>query len=113
MVASALEWLKLNHSDYCDLHIDNDALESYPVSGVPVTVVHRTPEGDSNVITAATSICNTEDEIGTDSGPCPFTVNGLVGARLESMSIAARKAAALQHLRTGGSVLAKAEHEYR
>jgi hypothetical protein len=37
-VAQALEWLKLNHSDYCDLEISYDNLKEYPEDTPPVTV---------------------------------------------------------------------------
>jgi hypothetical protein len=36
-----LEWLKLNHVDYNDLYISRDNLDSYPLSGVPVTIDFR------------------------------------------------------------------------
>ncbi|KAJ2916281.1 hypothetical protein MD484_g4135, partial [Candolleomyces efflorescens] len=105
-VSSALEWLKLNHSDYADLCIDLDALNSYPDGGVPVKVVHKTMLEDSNVVVSATSIHETEDETGTSEGPCPFTVHELVGSNLTNMTTSGRKAAALRHLQSGGSVLA-------
>ncbi|RXW13810.1 hypothetical protein EST38_g12041 [Candolleomyces aberdarensis] len=105
-VGAALEWLKLNHADYSDLHIDVDALNSYPELGVPVKVVYRACEEGTNLVAASTSVHEVADEIGTDTGPCSFTVHGLVGAKLESMSMSARKAAALHHLRSGGHILA-------
>lgn len=40
-VSSTLEWLKLNHVDYNDLYISRDNLDSYPLSGVPVTIDFR------------------------------------------------------------------------
>ncbi|KAJ2914801.1 hypothetical protein MD484_g5620, partial [Candolleomyces efflorescens] len=106
VVADALEWLRLNHSDYADLLIDREALLSYPEWGVPVEMIHRPSDDGSNIIPSATSVHEVNEEEGTDSGQCLFTVHALVGGQLETMSMSARKAAALQHLRTGGSVLA-------
>jgi len=37
-VAKALEWLKLNHSDYADLEISYKNLESYPEDSPPVVI---------------------------------------------------------------------------
>jgi hypothetical protein len=106
VVADALEWLKLNHSDYSDLLIDFEALQSYPESGVPVNIIYRPVTDGSNVIHAATSVHDSEEEVGTTDGQCSFTVNGLMGEALDNMSVDAKKAAALRHLRMGGNVLA-------
>ncbi|KAJ2913798.1 hypothetical protein MD484_g6605, partial [Candolleomyces efflorescens] len=105
-VHDALQWLKLNHADYTDLQIDAAALNSYPEHGMPVQVLYKPVEVDTSVIPSATSIHDTDDEPGTDSGGCPFTVHELIGSNLTSMSTAARKAAALRHLHSGGHVLA-------
>lgn len=110
-VADALEWLKLNHCDYSDLQIDRVALESYPLHGVPVAVVFKPDAKGTNIVPSATSAHDTADEDGAESGECPMTVNGLVGSHLESMSTLARKAAAIQHLKTGGHVLAVGNSE--
>lgn len=106
VVADALNWLKLNHVDYLDLSIDREALDSYPLRGIPVEVVYRPLFDGGNTIPATTGVHDVDNEEGTDAGDCPLKVNGLVGSHLESMSTIARKAAALQHLRTGGHVLA-------
>ncbi|KAF6753996.1 hypothetical protein DFP72DRAFT_794471, partial [Ephemerocybe angulata] len=110
-VGRALEWLKLNHSDYSDLNIDYATLATYPESGAIVKVLVRTIEDGSNVIPSATSVHHTELEEGTETGECTFTVNGLIGSHLESMTMSARRASALHHLRTGGSVLAVGHSE--
>ncbi|KAJ2913327.1 hypothetical protein MD484_g7083, partial [Candolleomyces efflorescens] len=89
-VKDALEWLKLNNACYADLAIDYEVLASYPLNDVPVEVLHQKSEDSGNVEPAATSQFDNDDEQGTESGPCPFT----------------RKAAALQHLKNGGSMLA-------
>lgn len=106
VVKRALDWLKLNHSDYGDLQIDYVALRSYPEEGIPVHVKKVVVEDGSNLVAAATSVHDTQEEHGVSSGACPFTVCGLVGSNLDSMSMATRKAVALHHLRVGGSVLA-------
>lgn len=112
-VANALRWLKLNHSDYADLSIDYTALQSYPECGIPVNIVYRTVEDGSNAVVAATSMHETDDsdEVGAATGDCPFKVNGLVGGDLEDMSLTARRAAAVHHLRTGGHVLSVGRSE--
>ncbi|KAJ3544805.1 hypothetical protein NMY22_g2652 [Coprinellus aureogranulatus] len=104
-VAAALEWLKLNHSAYADLAIDYDTLESYPLSGVPVDIVFSKSVNGTNTIVSATSIHETEEEQGTETGPCPFKINGLIGDRLSDLTAAARSSVAAYHLRTGGHIL--------
>ncbi|KAF5328907.1 hypothetical protein D9611_014251 [Ephemerocybe angulata] len=109
-VGRALEWLKLNHADYTDLQIDHITLNSYPVSGPIVRWVHRPEAAEASVNVAATSMHETdavEEPVESDEGgKCPFVVSGLIGSHLETMSTAARKAAAVHHLSTGGSALA-------
>ncbi|KAF6754971.1 hypothetical protein DFP72DRAFT_812213 [Ephemerocybe angulata] len=109
-VGRALEWLKLNHSDYTDLQIDSVSLNSYPVCGPIVRWVHR-PDASEGIPNVAATSMHEPDSIGEDTeqddgGKCPFKVNGLIGTHMETMSFAARKAAAVHHLRTGGSALA-------
>lgn len=111
VVKKALDWLKLNHADYSDLQIDYAALNSYPTEGVPVHIKQSIVEDGTNIIAAATSVHDTEEEQGTSIGDCPFSVCGLVGSSLEGMSMATRKAVALHHLRVGGSVLAIGHEE--
>jgi hypothetical protein len=59
-VASALEWLKLNHTDYQELHISYENLSKYPEDEPPVYVEYypsnyeRQPE--------ATAVSNTADD---------------------------------------------------
>ncbi|KAF8813077.1 hypothetical protein BYT27DRAFT_7085330, partial [Phlegmacium glaucopus] len=105
-VKDALEWLKLNHIDYEDLHISIDNLNSYPLSGVPVNIEYvKTDPNSGNKIAMAMSVHDNEFEEGTTDGPCPFTVHGLTGPEFEQMSIDNLKARALQHLAEGGSTL--------
>lgn len=106
VVKRALNWLILNHPDYSDLQIDHLALLSYPEEGIPVRVKKVIVEDGSNIVAAATSLHDTQEEQGASAGDCPFTVCGLVGGSLDTMNMATRKAMALHHLRVGGSVLA-------
>ncbi|EDQ98876.1 uncharacterized protein LACBIDRAFT_318602 [Laccaria bicolor S238N-H82] len=39
-ISKALEWLKLNHSDYFDIRISQENLSQYPLSDAPVTSVN-------------------------------------------------------------------------
>jgi hypothetical protein len=105
-VALALDWLKLNHVDYADLEISNEYLQQYDEIGIPVFVdFKKADDGDSNKIPSATSVHDNELEEGTTSGPCSFTVHGLVGVEFSKLSITALKAKALQHLESQGKTL--------
>ncbi|KAF5336919.1 hypothetical protein D9611_002865 [Ephemerocybe angulata] len=106
VVGAALDWLKLNHVDYSDLRIDRAALEELPEHGSPVEVTVRPMLHGTNVNVAATSVHDNTEEEGTDQGDCPFKVNGLIGGNLSTMSIEAKKAAAIRHIQMGGNVLA-------
>ena len=104
-VAEALEWLKLNHSDYVGLDVVYDNLEAYPENGPPVVIAYRSADG--NKVPEATSAFDNEDEDGVEDGPCPFVVNGVMGEQLESMTLEAMIAKAAKHLREDdGGVLA-------
>ena len=105
-VKDALEWLKLNHTDYEDLHISLENLKDYPLAGVPVNIEYSMSDADSgNKIVTAMSVHDDEFEDGTTDGPCPFTVHGLTGPEFENMSLENLKARALQHLIENGSTL--------
>ena len=105
-VSEALEWLKLNHTDYADLEISKENLDSYPLNGVPVVVTfHESKEG-SNKIPSAMSVHDIEEEEGTESGPCSFTVHGLTGIEYSKLPKDAKLTAALRHLESGGKSLA-------
>ena len=104
-VAEALEWLKLNHTDYFDLDIAYDNLEAYPEKGPPVIITYRNADGNKEP--EATSAFDNEEEDGVEDGPCPFVVNGVMGEELESLSLKAMIAKAAKHLREdNGGVLA-------
>ena len=106
-VAKALEWLKLNHSDYADIDISYENLAQYPEDEPPV-IVNYSHSMASNSDPESTAVNNTEDNEGTDTGDCPFIVHGLTGANLDNLSklrpykITAR---AVDHFKSGGKAL--------
>ena len=105
-VLAALEWLKVNHADYADLQISKENLASYPEEGPPVVVDYRpmAPE-ESNRIATAMSKHDGDEEIGTEDGPCPFTVQGMTSEEYAKMSMKSLKIKAMQHLEQGGRLL--------
>ena len=52
------------------------------------------------------SVFDTEPEDGTDSGKCSFTVHGLTGDMLDTMTTNTIKEMALHHLNNEGKILA-------
>ncbi|KAF9050081.1 hypothetical protein BJ165DRAFT_1414089 [Panaeolus papilionaceus] len=98
-VQAALEWLRLNHKDYYDLTIDHAVLNTYPLDDTNV-------DDEGNVLDATKSVFDSIEEVGTSSGPCPFTVHGLSADVMSEMTTTQRKATALQHMINGGSSLA-------
>ncbi len=114
-VRAALEWLKLNHSDYYDLEISQRNLDQYPEDVPPVVVdyhqsfVNKDPE--------STAVHDNEEEDGTETGKCPFVVHGLTGEEYSTKTAKALKAIALKHLTSNRKILAigcneKAENSY-
>ena len=103
-VARALEWLKLNHSDYSDLEISYSNLAKYPEDDPPVSVEYC--PATTNKYPENTSTFDDEAEDGTEQGDCPFVVHGLTGESLDTMTSNRLKAIALTHLNKGGRMLA-------
>ena len=103
-VIKALEWLKLNHSDYADLEISYINAMQYEEGVPPVSVEYR--PSVTNKVPEGTSVHDDLDEDGTIEGQCSFTVHGLTGENYNSMTPSALKAMALRHLNSGGKVLA-------
>jgi len=108
-VAEALEWLKLNHSDYFDLDVSYDNLEAYPERGPPVVVTYR--RADGNKEPEATSAFDHEEEDGVEDGPCPFVVNCVTGEQLRTLSLKATIAKAVKHLRDDDSGVLAIGHD--
>ena len=104
-VGQALEWLKLNHTDYHDIDIAYNILKTYPESGTPFVYTYQ--DATANKTPEAASAFDNEIEEGVDSGPCPFVVNGITGEQLNSMGTKALVAKAVKHLKEdNGHVLA-------
>ena len=103
-VGRALRWLVANHSDYSDVEISQSNLASYPEHDVPVTIEYK--ESFSNKSPESMSVHETVEEDGTATGPCPFAVHGMMGTAMSNMSTEALKTVALEHLESGGKMLA-------
>ncbi|KAL1684565.1 hypothetical protein GGG16DRAFT_68067, partial [Schizophyllum commune] len=104
VVEAALAWLKLNHPAYKDIVISQEHLNSYRVENPLVWEFRKLDEDDSIQEATATSMAN-EDVDAPDSGPCPFVVHGLTSEKFSKMTIDQLKAAALEHLQSGRSVM--------
>jgi hypothetical protein len=103
-VRAALDWLKLNHSDYYDLEISQRNLNKYPEDKPPVVIDYR--QSFINKDPESTAVNDIEEEDGTETGACPFVVHGLTGDEYSTKSIKALKAIALKHLTGNGKILA-------
>lgn len=103
-VAKALEWLRLNHSDYADIKISQKNLDEYPEHEIPVSIEYKPSE--TNKVPEGISVFDAEPGDGTDSGECSFTVHGLTGDTLDVMTTNTIKAMALCHLNNEGKILA-------
>lgn len=103
-VLDALEWLKLNHSDYSDLVISVKNLTEYPEDSPPVSVEYK--PSTTNKAPESMSLFDMDDEDGVEDGDCPFAVHDLTGENLNTMTTNAIKADALQHLNKEGKFLA-------
>ncbi|TFK53515.1 hypothetical protein OE88DRAFT_1606507, partial [Heliocybe sulcata] len=103
-VSKALEWLKLNHSDYDDLVISYENLKGYKDNSPPVVVSYHPKTMAEPEL--GKSLHDDGEEEGTTAGPCPLVVHGVTGTQLYSKSIKALKALAMKHLTTSGKVMA-------
>ena len=108
-VKRALEWLALNHIDYTDILISDKNLSEYPENMPPVSVEYKKME--SNKTPESVSLFDIDVEDGTQEGDCPFTVHGITGEEMDTLSTNALKAKALQHLNTQGKMLAVGHSE--
>jgi hypothetical protein len=103
-VINALNWLKLNHADYADIEISETNMKQYQEDMPPVSIEYR--GSSSNKVPEGTSVFDQAEEEGTEKGECAFTVHGLTGELLQTMSPNALKALALRHLNSNGKMLA-------
>ncbi|KAK0439736.1 uncharacterized protein EV420DRAFT_1244996, partial [Desarmillaria tabescens] len=108
-VIQALEWLKLNHSDYYDIEISQDNMNEYPEDmpfvGVEYKPSHtnKTPEG--------ISVHDNDEEDGVEDGDCPFVVHGLTGKKLELMMTSELKGIGMMYLNNNGKILAVGQED--
>ncbi|KAF8231551.1 hypothetical protein L208DRAFT_1276715 [Tricholoma matsutake] len=102
-VAKALEWLKLNHHDYADIQISHENLKEYSEDALPCLVEYKPMT--TNKMPEGTSLHDMDDEDGTAEGECAYTVHGLTGQKLDTMTTNQIKALALRHLNTEGKFL--------
>ena len=103
-VAHALEWLKLNHSDYTDLDISYEELNRYPEDKPPVSIHFQ--HSLTNKVEEGTSVFDDAPDDGVEDGDCPFVVHGLTGEQLTAKSASALKGLALRHWNNHGGALA-------
>ena len=70
----------------------------------PVSIEYR--EAITNKVVEGTSVFDNDVDDGAEEGDCPFSVHGLTGDELNTMPTNAIKAMAIQHLNSGGEMLA-------
>ena len=103
VVANALEWLKVNHKDYADLHCAYDELEKYPEDIAPVIVEYQYSQ--INKVEEGTSTFDQTVDDSVENGECPFIVHGIMGELLATKIVAALKGLALRHWNNAGGAL--------
>ncbi|TFK58167.1 hypothetical protein BDN72DRAFT_734760, partial [Pluteus cervinus] len=103
-VIDALNWLRLNHKDYADIKVSHDNMNEYPEDYPPVSVEYK--HAETNKIPETQDLTNTEEEDGVEAGDVPFIVHGLSGEAMVSKTAEALKSIALQHMNSGGKMLA-------
>ncbi len=109
-VATALEWLKLNHADYSDLTISYENLNEYPEDTPPVVVDYHMVEHDDINDPESTAVNTTDNEDSTSEGESTMIVHGLVGDELTELwdkdDQQTIRFKAMKHLRESGKVMA-------
>ena len=103
-VTCALEWLKLNHSDYADLKIAYNQLDHYPEKSPPISVEYQ--YSLINQPEEGTSLFDDALEDGMEQGECPFVIHGLSSDQYQTKSVSALNGIALQHWNNHGGALA-------
>ncbi|KAJ3483537.1 hypothetical protein NLI96_g6238 [Meripilus lineatus] len=106
-VLAALEWLIANHKDYKDVTISHENLRQYQLDPdkPPVRVETRRTLGDANVDQQNMPTTGGESEIGSEDGPCPLAVAGLVAESLNELSREQKVTIALDHFEKGSPFL--------
>ena len=79
-VMEALEWLKLNHSDYLEIEISKENMAQYPKDAPPVFVDFQLTTDVKDP--EATAVNDHEENDGVSEGECPFTVHALTSDEL-------------------------------
>jgi hypothetical protein len=102
-VANALIWLKLNHVDYADINISYKNLAEYPEDGPPVYVDYKVMS--ENKTPESISVFDMDKEDGIEEGDCAYSVHGITGEQLNTMTTNRLKAIALKHLNNQGKFL--------
>ncbi|KIJ40063.1 hypothetical protein M422DRAFT_174332, partial [Sphaerobolus stellatus SS14] len=103
-VTAALNWLKLNHSDYTNIEISEENAQSYEDGEPPVTIEYH--KRNTNKHPIAVGMDDVEgDELGTSSDDCPFIVHGLTSDNIDIHDRDKLIAQAIEHMETGGKSL--------
>ncbi|KAJ3552729.1 hypothetical protein NM688_g3999 [Phlebia brevispora] len=97
----ALQWFVRFHKDYHNITISYDNIAAYPENTIPVSWMHRVTKEDSTPLSMP--LYETTNLEGTEEGPCPLAVHGMTVENVEKMTRDQRIAAAVNHLRQGGS----------
>ena len=106
-VKAALDWLKLNHTDYAGIEISQERLDSYKEDEPPVIVDwHKADMFTDREATAVTP--HHEDDGGTEEGRCPFILHGITGrqlSELEKTNPQQVRGMAIQRFKSDGFIL--------
>ncbi|KAJ3820792.1 hypothetical protein F5880DRAFT_1487394, partial [Lentinula raphanica] len=103
VVANAIKYCILNHSDYADVSFSHENLMSYSEDSPIVAIEYF--QKNNNRVGEGISVHDDLEDDGIDNGDCVFTVHGIVGEDLQHMTAEAQKARALQHLDDGGKFM--------
>ncbi|KAJ3475594.1 hypothetical protein NLI96_g11737 [Meripilus lineatus] len=103
-VVEALTWLKLNHPGYATTELDFGRLDEYG-DHEPAGVFSYCP-GSGKERGEDIPVHHDDDEDGTESGMCPFTVQGLSSDMLPGSDTGSTIAELLLHLKQEEEVLA-------
>lgn len=102
-VIEALEWLKLNYSDYSDIDIFHENMSEYSETEPPVIIEYQETENVKDA--EATAVNDKGEKDGTLEETCPFIVYTLTLEYLTDLLDRDQKALlhnkALQHLKQG------------